>query len=285
VNYRHSFHAGNHADVLKHALLVRAVRALQRKEAGFLFVDTHAGRGRYDLEAASAGDSRPREPEWPSGIGRLWSGQGAPGPLADYLGVVRAFDRSCGNLGDPPRFYPGSPRIVRSIARPQDRLELWEMHPAEAAALGEEFRGERRVSVHVADGYGAIKACLPPRERRALVLIDPPYESAQEWASVSAALAEGLRRLPAGTFAVWYPLTDRAGAEGLLASARALKAPSLAVELVVDPGAAGMRGSGALFVNPPWRFEGEAESIARYLASELSCAKGALSSVRWIVSE
>jgi 23S rRNA (adenine2030-N6)-methyltransferase len=285
VNYRHAFHAGNHADALKHALLVRLARAMQRKEGGFLFVDTHAGRGRYDLEMAGVGDSRARQPEWPSGIGRLWEAKAAPAEVAEYVALVRAFDRRCGNLGAAPRFYPGSPRIAGALARPQDRLELWERHPADAAALAAEFRRERRVSVHAADGYGALRACLPPRERRALVLVDPPYESPQEWSSVTAALEEGLRRLPSATLAAWYPLTDRAGAEGLLASARGLRAPSLAVELVIDPAAQGMRGSGMLVVNPPWKFAGEAESVARYLASELPVAREAISSVRWIVSE
>ena len=285
MNYRHAYHAGNHADVLKHALLVRLVRAFQRKEAGFLFVDTHAGRGRYDLSLAAAGETRAREPEWPSGIGRLWAGAGAPAQVEDYLGVVRAFDRRAGNLAPEPRFYPGSPRIVRSICRPQDRLELWEMHPAECAALGSEFEGERRVSVHAADGYGAMRACLPPRERRALVLVDPPFESADEWALAAGALAEGLRRMAAGTFVVWYPLGQRAGADEFMGRVRALGAPALAVELTVDPLAAGMRGSGVLVVNPPWKFDGEAAAIAGYLGSELARAKGAMSSVRWIVSE
>lgn len=285
MNYRHAFHAGNHADVLKHALLVRLARALQRKEAGFLFLDTHAGRGRYDLSMAGAGDTHPREPEWPDGIGRLWDRSDAPAEVADYLGLVRGFDRRSGNLGAAPRFYPGSPRLVREISRPQDRLELWERHPAECAALRAEFRAERRVSVHEADGYGALKACLPPRERRALVLVDAPFEAEDEWSLVGAALAEGLRRMPSATFAVWYPLTARAGAEGFLGRARGLDAPSLAVEVVVDPRASGLRGSGVLVVNPPWKFEGEASSIAGYLASGLSRVSDALSSVRWIVSE
>jgi 23S rRNA (adenine2030-N6)-methyltransferase len=285
VNYRHAYHAGNHADVFKHVLVVLIARALQRKESGFLFVDTHAGRGRYDLSLAADGDSRPREPEWPTGIGRLWDAMGAPAGVADYLSLVRAFDRRCGNLGPAPRFYPGSPRLARALARAQDRLELWERHPDEAAALAAEFRGERRVAVHAADGYGAPRACLPPRERRALVLVDPPYETQEEWGSVSGALAEGLRRLPSGTFAAWYPLTARAGAEGLLGWARGLSAPSLTAELVVDPAGRGMRGSGLLVVNPPWNFASEAESAAGYLASALSPERKALSSVRWIVSE
>ena len=285
MNYRHSFHAGNHADVFKHALLVRLVRAFQRKDTGFLFLDTHAGRGCYDLSKAAEGDTRARQPEWPAGIGRLWEARGVPAEVEDYLALVRSFDRGRGNLTGQPRFYPGSPRIVRSLCREQDRMELWERHPAECAALRAEFEGERRVSVREDDGYGAIKACLPPRERRALVLVDPPYESTGEWDSVCAALGEGLGRLASATFAVWYPMTDRVRPEEFDGAIRALGAPCLAVELVVDPRREGMRGSGMLIVKPPWRFDEEAESIASYLGIALADAENALGSVRWIVSK
>lgn len=281
MNYRHAFHAGNYADVLKHALLVQLVRALQRKERGFVFVDTHAGRGGYDLSLAAEGDARPREPEWPRGIGSLWDRTDAPAALQDYVGIVRAYDRSRGNLTAAPRFYPGSPRIARLVGRPQDRLELWERQPAECAALRSSFEGERRVSIHEADGYGAMRACLPPAERRALVLVDPPYEEQGEWAAVADALGEGLRRFAAGTFAVWYPLTGRARATGFIDSMSALDAPSLAAELVVDPGGEGMRGCGVVVANPPWRFDDEARSIVAYLAEALPGA-GSEGSVRWI---
>jgi 23S rRNA (adenine2030-N6)-methyltransferase len=147
LNYRHAFHAGNFADVLKHALMVRLARAIQRKEKGFLFVDTHAGRGRYDLDKASTGDTQARAPEWPEGIGRLWGRADAPPEVADYLGLVRAFDLRHGNLTPGP----GSTRVPpagRLDRRPQDRIELWEKHPEECDALRDEFHGERRVSVH-----------------------------------------------------------------------------------------------------------------------------------------
>lgn len=283
MNYRHAYHAGNFADVFKHVLLVRLMRALQRKEKGFVFVDTHAGRGSYDLSSASEGDSRARAPEWPDGIGRLWGRSDAPQEVSDYLEIVRSFDRGRGNLAPGPRYYPGSPRIARLCARGQDRLELWERHPSECAALRDQFRDERRVSVHEGDGYGAVSACLPPAERRALVLIDPPFESQGEWADISAALAEGLRRLPGGTFAVWYPLTGRARAGGFTEQLTAGAVPALAAELVVDPDAPRMSGCGVIIVNPPWKFDGEARSILGYLETALYRRDGAQGSVRWIV--
>lgn len=281
MNYRHAFHAGNYADVLKHALLVRLVRAMQGKEKGFLVVDTHAGRGSYDLSTACEGHSGKREPEWPGGIGRLWERSDPPPAVLDYVSLVRAFDRSQGNLTPVPRFYPGSPRIARLIARPQDRLDLWESQPGECDALRRSFEGERRVSIHKADGYGAVKASLPPAERRALVLIDPPFEDPDELSSVAAALGEGLRRLPAGTFAVWYPVTGRARMGGFAKMLAAAGAPSLCAELVVDPVGPGMRGCGVVVVNPPWRFDDEARSIVGYLAGALS-GNEAECSVRWI---
>lgn len=281
MNYRHAFHAGNYADVLKHALLVQLLRALQRKDRGYVFVDTHAGRGGYDLSLAAQGDSRPREPEWPRGIGSLWGRTDAPPAVLDYVALVRGYDRGRGNLTPAPRFYPGSPRIARLVGRPQDRLELWESQPAECDALRSSFEGERRVSIHQADGYGAMRACLPPAERRALVLVDPPYEDAGEWATAADALGEGLRRFAAGTFAVWYPLTGRARAAGFIGSLGALDAPLLTVELVVDPQGEGMRGCGVVVANPPWRFDDEARSIVAYLASALpgGASEG---TVRWI---
>jgi 23S rRNA (adenine2030-N6)-methyltransferase len=282
VNYRHSYHAGNFGDVLKHALLVRLLRAMQRKEKGFVFVDTHAGRGHYDLLKAAEGASKARSPEWPGGIGRLWGAADVPAEVQDYLEVVRAYDRGRGNLLPEPRFYPGSPRIAALLARPQDRLDLWERHPDECAALRDEFGGMRRVSVHEADGYGATKASLPPAERRALVLIDPPFESAGEWKQVSAAVAEGTRRFPGGTYAVWYPLTDRAVPDGFFEGLADTGVEAFAAELVIDPKASRIRGCGVAVVNPPWRFDGEARTILAYLEEKLALSDGAQGSVRWV---
>jgi 23S rRNA (adenine2030-N6)-methyltransferase len=223
-------------------------------------------------------------PEWPDGIGRLWDRRDAPQEVGEYLEIVRAYDRSQGNLAPGPRFYPGSPRIARLCARPQDRLELWERHPAECAALRDQFRGERRVSVHEADGYGSIRACLPPAERRALVLIDPPFETQGEWSDISDSLREGIGRLPGGTYAVWYPLTGRASPGGFADTLKSAGLPALAVEMVTDPDAPRMRGCGVLIVNPPWRFDQEASLILSYLGSVIYQRHGAQGSVRWIVS-
>jgi 23S rRNA (adenine2030-N6)-methyltransferase len=290
MNYRHHFHAGNFADVMKHALLVRLLRALQRKEKGILYLDTHAGRGGYDLAAAASGDSLARRPEWPGGIGRLWSlpERDVPAVLAEYVALVRDFDRRTGNLAGSPRFYPGSPWLAHRMARPVDRLIFCEMHPSECAALRAEFADLPRVSVQGEDGYLALRAQLPPRERRALVLVDPPFEEPDEFARLATAIAGGLQRFPSGTYAIWYPLTARAKVDDFLAAVRNLRPPpALAIELDVAGADAALKlkGCGLLVLNPPWQFDRDARSIVDVLSGLLGQAPGAGGRVTWIVPE
>ena len=291
MNYRHEFHAGNFADVLKHALLLRLVGGLQKKEKGFLYLDTHAGRGAYDLTRAATGDSLARRPEWPDGVGRLMGrGEGPPG-VAEYVALVRKFDgsRRGGAAADgAPKFYPGSPWFVREQARPQDRLALCERQPGECAALREEFQFSPRTTVQETDGYGAVRALLPPPERRALVLIDPPFEAQDEFARVAVALGEGLRRLPGGVFAVWYPLTERARVDNFFADLRALRPPpTLAAELTIagDDAPVKLKGCGLVVINPPWQFDREAEPMLAFFGGALAQAPGGGGRVTWLVRE
>ncbi len=291
MNYRHQYHAGNFADVVKHALLVPLFRGLQRKEKGLLHLDTHAGRGSYDLAAAARGDTLARRPEWPDGIGRLQGRRAPAGWLEDYVRLVEDFDaarRTAGETEGGLRHYPGSPALALALARPQDRLAFCERHPEEAAALAGEFEWCRRVSVHPMDGYAAVRAMLPPPEKRALVLIDPPYEDGDEHARVLTALGEGLRRLPGGTFAVWYPLTERARADAFLREFEALAPPpAWTVELTVaGPGSSlKMKGCGLLVVNPPWQLDREIEPVLPFLAEALAQEPGGAAGLRWIVPE
>lgn len=288
MNYRHRFHAGNFADVMKHVLLVQLVRAMQRKEKGFFFLDTHAGRGAYDLAAAARGDSLERAPEWPGGIGKLGTEEGSSEPLREYRGIVRQFDAENGGMGDLPRFYPGSPAIARALMRAQDRMALCEKHPEEFEALAERFRFALRTVVREMDGYAAVRAMLPPLERRALVLIDPPFEAVDEFALVAGAIREGLARLAAGVFAVWYPLTERARIETFFAELRTLALPpTVAVEMTIAGEDAGlkMRGCGVLVVNPPWKFAEVAVAAAKELAEILAVAPGGGAGVEWLVTD
>jgi 23S rRNA (adenine2030-N6)-methyltransferase len=289
VNYRHQFHAGNFADVAKHALLVRLVRALQKKEKGFLYLDTHAGRGGYDLTVAAKGDTLARRPEWPDGIGRLIARKDLPEAVTEYVALVREFDRRAGNPPDAAlRFYPGSPWLAGALARPQDRLALCEKQPDECTALREEFLLTSRASVQLLDGYVALRAMLPPPEKRALVLIDPPFEAADEWARIVAALGEGLRRFPTGVFAVWYPLTERARVETFFDELVALKPPpTFVAELLIagEASALKMKGCGLVIINPPWQFEREAEPLLGFLGELLAQAPGGGGRMRWLVPE
>jgi 23S rRNA (adenine2030-N6)-methyltransferase len=283
MNYRHGYHAGNFADAGKHVLLRMLVRALQRKPTPFLFLDTHAGRGRYDLVRPS---SASRSPEWPGGIGRLWGRADLPADVADYVSAVRDYNSHAGAGRETLRFYPGSPCLVRMLARPEDRLVLCELEEGERAALGREFSGARRVRVEAMDGYTALRGFLPPPERRALVLIDPPYETKLEIPRLTAALAEGLRRLPGGVFAIWFPLTERVPAADLRDELRVFAAPTLVAEWSGAAGeAGGLEGCGLAVVNPPWKFESEIRPVLQVLSEVLGKGSGAGSRLEWLVPE
>jgi 23S rRNA (adenine2030-N6)-methyltransferase len=287
MNYRHAFHAGNYADVFKHVWLVQLLRAMQRKEKGFLYVDTHAGRGAYDLGAPATAAGAARQPEWPEGIGRLWSATDLPPALADYLALVREFNRRAGADPRRPRWYPGSPWLAALVRRPQDRLALWEQQPDEVAALRASFARRRRVAVEQGDGYGALRAVLPPRERRALVLIDPPYEDQGEFDAVLVALREGLRRFRDGVYAVWYPVTERARADAFHVALRAMAPPpALWAEMAVtaDPQVR-MKACGLLVLNPPWRLLDDLAPLLPALAKRLGLDGGAKARCGWLVPE
>lgn len=298
MNYRHHFHAGNFADVMKHALLARLVRALQKKEKGFLYLDTHAGRGGYDLTLAATGDTLERKPEWPEGIGRIWAGADANAEtkaaaatqagLGEYLALVQTLNRGRGVPEGGLQFYPGSPLVVAALARPQDRLVLCEKQPAECAALRAELQFTPGAQVREMDGYVAVRAMLPPPERRALVLIDPPFEAQDEFAQIATALQDGLKRLPGGVFAVWYPLTERARVDAFFEALQGLRPPpTLALELGVAGVYAPMKlkGCGLVVINPPWQFDREAKPMLEWLARELAQAPGGGARVDWIVPE
>ncbi|MDQ5980425.1 MAG: rRNA (adenine2030-N6)-methyltransferase [Verrucomicrobiota bacterium] len=288
MNYRHHYHAGNHADVFKHVLLLQLIRAMQRKEKGFLYLDTHAGRGGYDLTLPSVlPDGREREPEYPAGIGRLWAEAGLPAAVSDYLAVVRRFNDRKGGQGDALQFYPGSPWLARLLMRPQDRMALCELRADDAEALDLEFAREKGVRVLALDGYTGLKAQLPPPEKRALVLIDPPFESKGEFADIERGVAEALRRLPGAVIAIWYPITERARTEAFQQTLKALAVPALFAELNIagDGSQLRMKGSGLLVLNPPWQIEQEFRSVLPALLERLRIDAGATATCAWLVPE
>lgn len=271
MNYRHAFHAGNFADVLKHAALTLALEILAEKDKPFVVVDTHAGRGRYDLSLEAQ-----RTGEWQGGIGRLLQAREKPAELKRYLDIVRGFDRRLGGNGETLQHYPGSPRIVRGMLRPGDRLVACELHEEDGLALRREFAGDPQVEVRRADGYAALKALLPPPERRGLVLIDPPFEARDEFETLQRAFAQAFRRFATGVYLVWYPVKDPAAVAGFKTFLESMKCRRcLTAELQLAPKAAGgLARAGVALVNAPWPIEDALANLGPFLARTLGGRDG-----------
>jgi 23S rRNA (adenine2030-N6)-methyltransferase len=245
MNYKHIYHAGNFADVAKHVGLMYCLAALQRKEAGFFVLDSHAGRGYYDLQAPEAQKSG----EADRGVQRLLETSLDAAPLAGYFTAIRA------RRGKRLPRYPGSPALIAGALRPQDRALFVELMPAEARAGEREIESLGRVRTEIGDGYAALKAFLPPDERRGLVLIDPPYESLDELKLMLLAFTEAHRRWPGGVFLMWYPIRSAAQRSMVHARFEALHIPKmLYADLAIHPDDAGigLAGSGLMIVNPPY---------------------------------
>jgi 23S rRNA (adenine2030-N6)-methyltransferase len=265
MNYRHGYHAGNFADVLKHTALCELLRLLTAKDKKLFVLDTHAGAGGYDL----AGRLARRTGEAETGIARLAAAAraGMPAAVVRYLAAVAAYDRKFGPASGKPTRYPGSPRLVRAALRPGDRFIACELHPEEALALKREFAGDRAVEVRQADGYKALKALLPPVERRGLVLIDPPFEAVDEYERLLRAVRQGVRRFATGCYAVWYPIKDEAAA-AFAADLASFKPLVLEMQLEgIEPGR--LAACGLAVINPPWRFEEAMREALPWVAAHL----------------
>jgi len=271
LSYRHAFHAGNHADVLKHFIEMQLLRYLAQKDKPFWYIDTHAGAGCYALDTGYATQNA----EYESGIARLWQRDDLPAPLAEYVALVKGL-----NPNGQMTLYPGSPLVAMELLREQDRLRLFELHPSDSEILQENFADHgTRVLIQTADGFGALKALLPPPPRRALVLIDPPYEDKQDYQRVVSALREGLKRFSNGVYAVWYPQLQRAEARQLPDQLKQLPVKSwLHVSLSVQAPSAdgfGMHGSGMFILNPPWVLHSVLQEVMPYLVKVLGQDDGA----------
>jgi 23S rRNA (adenine2030-N6)-methyltransferase len=271
MNYRHAFHAGGFADVIKHLVLVRILSYLQEKPAAFRLIDTHAGAGVYDLTS----DEARRGGEWLTGIARLMQARfsEAAGPLvAPYLDIVRAFN--------PPRdlrTYPGSPLIARALLRPQDRLTACEVEPKARKRLIDALRHDPQARVVDLDGWMALPAFVPPNERRGLVLVDPPYEQKDEFERMAEGFAQAFAKWPTGSYLLWYPVKSRRATDALArhvaetAAAAAQPGKCLRLEFSVAPQTAenGLTSAGLLIVNPPWKLAGELKTILPELEKPL----------------
>jgi 23S rRNA (adenine2030-N6)-methyltransferase len=276
--YRHAFHAGNHADVLKHAVLVAVLRHMNLKDKAWRMVDTHAGAGAYALNAPQA----QKHAEHADGIGRLWAAKGLPPLLADYLAQVRAI-----NPGGGLSLYPGSPRLARQLMRPQDQLRLYELHTTDHALLAQAFAGDDQVQVQAGDGLAGLKAQLPPPSRRGVLLIDPSYEIKTDYTAVVAACREALTRFSDAVVLVWYPqLALREAAQlptrlKAVAQAQARKGWLNAGLTVAEPreGGFGLLGSGMFVINPPHTLKAALQETLPPLAQRLGRFDGARSTL------
>ncbi|TNC97314.1 MAG: hypothetical protein FD121_905 [Gallionellaceae bacterium] len=265
LSYRHAFHAGNHADVLKHFVELELLRYLAQKDKPYWYIDTHAGAGCYELDSEYA----EKNAEYKSGIARLWDADGLPEALAEYVRMVKHF-----NPDGVLKLYPGSPLVTLHAMRDQDRMRLFELHPTDHAILEENFaEHSSHVLMQKADGFGALKALLPPPPRRGLILIDPPYEEKQDYQRVVTALQEGLKRFANGTYAVWYPQLQRSESVELPDKLKQLPVKSwLHVALTVhtpDEDGFGMHGSGMFVINPPWTLYATLQEVMPVLAARL----------------
>ncbi len=264
MNYRHAFHVGNHADVLKHAVLLFCLDALKRKQTPFAVLDTHAGRGLYDLLSAEAR----RSPEWQDGVARLWDWPEPPAMIARYLAAVRSFNAD-GGL----RTYPGSPALIATNLREHDVLAACELHLEEHAALRRASPRATNIQVHARDGWEALGALLPPAQKRGLVLIDPPYEAPDELAQSARALGAALKRFGHGMYLWWRPIKDERALDAADAEARAQGAKqTLRADLWVNtPAPAGkLVGSSLFLINPPFGLREELHDTLPFLADALS---------------
>ncbi len=273
LSYQHGFHAGNEADVLKHVVLVACLEYMMQKPKPLLYVDTHAGAGGYALDSAQA----QKTAEYRRGIARLWAlGDDAPENLRSYLAVVRAFNEFAGSP-EVLAFYPGSPWIAQTLLREEDRLQLFELHPKEAALLQQGLVKKRGLSVFQQDGFQGLIAALPPKERRGLVLMDPPYEIKTDYEQVVSRLIQAHKRFAGGTYLLWYPVVERARINQL---EKALKNSGIRAidlyELAIAPdtSARGMTASGMIVINPPWVLKNQMNTLLPWLCQHLAEGQG-----------
>lgn len=281
LSYRHAFHAGNHADVLKHATLSLLIASFRQKDKPFIYLDTHSGSGLYDLK----GDWAQKTGEYTGGIAKLWQQPARWPELNDYFRVIAAH-----NPDKTLRYYPGSPELARSLLREQDKLALMELHSNESELLKNNLGFDRRVTVHQRDGLEGLVALLPPTPRRGFALIDPAYEQVEEYKQVPKALEKALSRWATGTFAIWYPLLAKGRDQSTSLVRRLSELPCknlLVAELCIDSQQPefGMHGSGLAIINAPWQLDEQLKGLLPRLCETFKVSDYASWKVEWRVKD
>ncbi|RJG38170.1 23S rRNA (adenine(2030)-N(6))-methyltransferase RlmJ [Motilimonas pumila] len=268
LSYRHSYHAGNFADVLKHLVSVRILRHLKQKPKPFMYLDTHSGPGAYLLDSAQALKTR----EYETGIAPLWQHTQLPETLADYIAVIRSF-----NPTDTLNHYPGSPSIAQHLMDKTDKLNLFELHSTEIELLKQTFAGQRHCQVHHSDGFQGLQAKLPPPQRRGYVLIDPPYEIKSDYDKVISSVIKAHKRFATGVYAIWYPVVERQRIEKMeqgLKESGIRNIQLFELGLQPDTQEKGMTSAGMIVINPPWKLKQEMSECLPLLAKILGEAQG-----------
>jgi 23S rRNA (adenine2030-N6)-methyltransferase len=280
MNYRHIYHAGNFADVFKHFILCLIMQKMHEKEIPFCAIDTHAGIGLYDLKVQEVGKTL----EYQEGIQKLFNQVSIEKPFEAYIKVVSNYNAAGGEL----TYYPGSPCILRAFLRPQDRLRLSELHPADFETLRQYFKGDSQVEVFHQNGYITLKSLLPPPERRGVILIDPPFEKREEFSFLLKGIREAYKRFPTGIYLLWFPLKEQMSVQQFYANIKAMGIPKiLCVEFLKDKieNAVKLAGCGLLIINPPWKIDQILSTSLKALLTYLSGTKRGKVHIFWISKE
>ena len=279
LSYRHSYHAGNHADVLKHIVLTLSINALKEKEKPFLYLDTHSGAGRYLLKS----EHSEKTGEYLSGINLLWQQPNIPELLNTYLSVIKRY-----NPFSELKYYPGSPLIAKQLLRQQDKLNLTELHPTDYPLLRQEFSKDKRAKVLREDGFAQLKSKLPHEFRRGIILIDPSYEIKNDYQIIPKALFEAYKRFATGVYLIWYPVVSRTQTQKMIDSIIKLGIRRISqFELAIKPdnNQKGMTASGMLVINPPWKLHEQMQTILPWLKNTLDVEKTGSFIAKELVSE
>ena len=279
LSYRHSYHAGNHADVLKHIVLTLCIESLKEKEKPFLYLDTHSGAGRYLLKS----EHSEKTGEYLSGINLLWQQSNIPELLNTYISVLRRY-----NPFEQIKYYPGSPLIAKQLLREQDKLNLTELHPTDYPLLKQEFSKDKRTKVLREDGFSQLKSKLPPRSRRGIILIDPSYEIKDDYQKIPAALFKAYKRFATGIYLIWYPVVSRTQTQKMIDNIVNLGIKRISqFELAIKPdnNQKGMTASGMIVINPPWKLHEKMQTIMPWLKEILDTEKIGNFVIKQLVSE
>ena len=279
LSYRHSYHAGNHADVLKHVVLTLCIEALKEKDKPFLYLDTHSGAGRYLLQSEHA----EKTGEYLSGVNLIWQQPNTPDLLNTYISILKRY-----NPYQTLKYYPGSPLIDKQLLREQDKLNLTELHPTDYPLLRQEFNKDKRAKVLREDGFIQLKSKLPPVTRRGIILIDPSYEIKNDYYKIPSALFEAYKRFATGIYLIWYPVVSRTTTQRMIDDIIKLgikRISQFELALKPDNNQKGMTASGMIVINPPWKLHEQMQTIMPWLKQILDTEKTGSFTIKQLVSE